>query len=146
MSVTPPGGPTAVNDTAVSYEKDGSPLIEETRVELVVSSGVDAERSAVVPPAGLLVGSGKAAGFRLKDPSVSRKHLELTPVAEGMLIRDLGSTNGTKVGGNRITEAVVGIGSVLVLGKTKLELVRTVERHPLPLSRRRRFGELIGSP
>jgi DNA-binding NtrC family response regulator len=145
MSVAPPGGPTAVTDTAVSYEKDGSPLIEETRVELVVSSGVDAERSAVVPPAGLLVGSGKAAGFRLKDPSVSRKHLELTPVAEGMLIRDLGSTNGTKVGGNRITEAVVGIGSVLVLGKTKLELVRTVERHPLPLSRRRRFGELIGS-
>jgi DNA-binding NtrC family response regulator len=142
---THPGGPTAITDTAVTYQQDGSPLIEEHRIEVMVTEGVDVDRSEPLPDAGLIVGSSSQAGFRLKDPSVSRKHVELTPVDEGIRVRDLESTNGTMVGGNRITEAVVPLGTALVLGKTKLELVRVVERHPLPLSRRRRFGELIGS-
>jgi DNA-binding NtrC family response regulator len=140
-----PGGPTAITDTAVSYEKDGSPLIEEHRIEVLVSDGVDVEQSATLTEEGLVIGTSSKAGFRLKDPSVSRKHVELSAVADGIRVRDLESTNGTMIGGNRITEAVVPLGSVLVLGKTKLELIRVVERHALPLSRRRRFGELIGS-
>jgi len=146
MSITShPGGPTSITDTAVTYQKDGSPLIEEHRIEVMVTEGVDADRSAPLVAGGLTVGTSSQAGFRLKDPSVSRKHVELIPIDAGIRVRDLESTNGTVIGGNRITEAVVPLGTVLVLGKTKLELVRVVERHPLPLSRRRRFGELIGS-
>ncbi|MDD5308049.1 MAG: sigma-54 dependent transcriptional regulator, partial [Deltaproteobacteria bacterium] len=48
-------------------------------------------------------------------------------------------------GGCRISEAVVPVGSTLVLGETRVDLRATVERFPLPLSRRQRFGELIGS-
>jgi len=140
-----PGGPTSITDTAVSYEKDGSPLIEEHRIEVMVTEGVDADSSTPLPEEGLTVGTSSKAGFRLKDPSVSRNHVELTPQGEGIRVRDLESTNGTMVGGNKITEAEVPLGTALVLGKTKLELVRVVERHPLPLSRRRRFGELLGS-
>ena len=145
MNVTHPGTLTSGGDTAVSYEKDGSPLVEEQRIQLHVAEGVDAEKIGVLPPEGLVVGSASDAGFRLSDPSVSRRHAELTPVPEGVRVRDLGSTNGTVVAGNRIAEAVVTPGTTLALGKTRVDIVRVVERTPLPLSRRRRFGEMIGS-
>jgi DNA-binding NtrC family response regulator len=146
MSITTHvGGGTAITDTAVTYQQDGSPLIEEHRIEVMVTEGVDVDQSAPLPEQGLIVGTSSQAGFRLKDPSVSRKHVQLIPEQDGIRVRDLESTNGTMVGGSRIGEALVPLGTALVLGKTKLELVRVVERHPLPLSRRRRFGELLGS-
>ena len=39
---------------------------------------------------------GRAAdcGIHLDHPGVSREHLRLTPTAEGLLVEDLGSTNG----------------------------------------------------
>ncbi len=136
---------TGVGDTAVTYERDGSLLVEEARVQLHVCEGADQGKTDVLPDEGTVVGTSSEAGFRLGDHSVSRRHVELVPVAAGILVKDLGSTNGTLAGGNRISEAVVPPGTTLVLGETRLDLVRVVERTPLPLSRRRRFGELIGS-
>jgi len=140
-ATTSPG----IGDTTLTYEKNGSPVIEESHVELVVASGPDADRTEILPAGGIVVGTGPSAGMRLTDPSISRRHVELTPVEDGILVKDLGSTNGTRAGGSRIAEAVVPLGTVLVLGKTEIDTARVVERHPLPLSRRRRFGDLLGS-
>lgn len=134
-----------MNETTVIYEEDGSALIEITQVELLVSSGPDAGKSAVLPKYALTVGTHPDAGFRLSDPAVSRRHLELIPEGEGVRVRDLDSTNGTFVRGNRIAEAVVGLSSTVRVGETSIELRKLVDRHPLPLSRRRRFGGLVGS-
>ncbi|MDD5309372.1 MAG: FHA domain-containing protein, partial [Deltaproteobacteria bacterium] len=139
-------GTTGVTDTAVVYAGDGAPVIEETRIEVVVTEGRDLGKTILIPPEGLVLGTHPESGFRLRDKAVSRRHAELAPVPGGVRVRDLGSTNGTLVGGCRISEAVVPVGSTLVLGETRVDLRATVERFPLPLSRRRRFGELIGSP
>src|SRR5918992_3297521 len=40
------------------------------------------------------------------DPEMSRRHAQVRPVAGGVVVQDLGSTNGTFVNGRRITEAV----------------------------------------
>jgi DNA-binding NtrC family response regulator len=99
----------------------------------------------VLPRAGAIVGTGSDADFRLTDPSVSRRHVKLTPVPEGVHVADLGSTNGTRHKGEKVSEVVIPLESSLSIGKSRLDVVRLVDRQPLPLSRRRRFGELIGA-
>ncbi len=69
------------------------------------------------------LGRGERARIRLDDPSVSQLHAELYWDSDAAmhLIVDTGSTNGTKVNGQRIT-GPVGLldGSRIRLGKTEL--------------------------
>ncbi|MCP4675674.1 MAG: sigma 54-dependent Fis family transcriptional regulator [Deltaproteobacteria bacterium] len=136
---------TFTRETTLVYGEDGSPLVEQVQVEVFVGAGPDSEKSAILGEKGLVIGTHKKASFHLKDRSVSRRHAELSLAEDGVRVHDLGSTNGVLVGGSRITDAVVPLGSTLVLGETELEIREMVERYPLPLSRRRRFGDLIGS-
>ncbi|HEY4528742.1 MAG TPA: FHA domain-containing protein [Luteimonas sp.] len=41
-----------------------------------------------------VLGRSPECGIRLDHPGISREHLRLTPTAEGLLVEDLGSTNG----------------------------------------------------
>lgn len=47
------------------------------------------------------------SSLSLNDPNVSRHHAEIAHTAEGFVIRDLGSTNGTIVNGAKITERIL---------------------------------------
>ena len=46
---------------------------------------------------------GRAGDVEVLDPEVSRRHAVVRPVAEGVEIEDLGSSNGTFVDGRQIT-------------------------------------------
>ena len=66
----------------------------------------------------------------LEDPSVSGRHAEIRLVGAAFHLKDLGSTNGTRVNGTAITEAKLahgdrirfGIRSASALGLPFLEL------------------------
>lgn len=61
---------------------------------------------------------GRETGCQLRIPlaEVSRRHCELSIVDSGVLVRDLGSANGTVVNGQRIDEKVLGAGDAVVIG------------------------------
>jgi len=61
------------------------------------------ERLAV-PEGTVELGRSRSAGITIPDPSLSRIHARLYNVAEGFWVEDLGSTNGTYVLGNRLSE------------------------------------------
>jgi predicted component of type VI protein secretion system len=67
----------------------------------------------------------------VNDAEVSRTHCRLTAQADGYLVEDLGSTNGTFIAGQRLTgPRVLRPGERLGLGETvvlELELVRDPE-------------------
>jgi transcriptional regulator with GAF, ATPase, and Fis domain len=93
---------------------------------------------------GLRIGKAPDNGLVLSDDTVSRHHCELTRSSDGIRVRDLGSTNGTKVQGTRVTDALVPPGSVLKVGEVEIVLraaVRNVEVMP---SERTRFGDALG--
>jgi len=52
----------------------------------------------------LIVGTSPDGDLVVADPQVSRRHCELQLTAEGIVIRDLGSKNGTRVGKVMIRE------------------------------------------
>jgi CheY-like chemotaxis protein len=79
------------------------------------------------PSASLAVGDswatiGRADGntLRILETSVSGRHCEVRVRGEELIVRDLASTNGTFVGGQRISEAKLQFGQSFRLGDVEL--------------------------
>ena len=62
-----------------------------------------------------------SADLVLSDSNVSRRHAELARTDAGWTIADLGSTNGTRVNGQRVTSQVLRSGDVITLGLIELQ-------------------------
>ncbi len=92
----------------------------------------------------LLVGRDPGAAIVLTDPEVSAFHCELRAVSEGVLVKDLGSTNGTFLGPVRVREAIVVTPSELTLGRSKI-LVEPQAKRRVDVGFADRFGPLVGS-
>jgi pSer/pThr/pTyr-binding forkhead associated (FHA) protein len=65
------------------------------------------------------VGRGAEADIQIDDSSVSRLHCAIV-LGSDVLVRDLGSTNGTLIDGVRATETVVHDGSIIKIGNITL--------------------------
>lgn len=65
------------------------------------------------------MGRGTETDIRIDDPGVSRNHCEIV-LGTDVLLRDLNSTNGTWVNGERVTEVVLTNGSEVTVGGTVL--------------------------
>jgi len=67
---------------------------------------------------------GRADGnlFQIIEPSVSGRHCEILLRGNEVVVRDLTSTNGTFIKGERITEAILKPGQILRLGRVDLRL------------------------
>ncbi|MBK7865441.1 MAG: sigma 54-interacting transcriptional regulator [Archangiaceae bacterium] len=91
-----------------------------------------------------VVGSSEGVGLRLSDGAVSRFHVELRARPDGVLIKDLGSTNGTLLAGARISECIVDGEASLKVGKTSLRITVAEENHGVSQPRTS-FGEAVGA-
>jgi hypothetical protein len=100
-------------------------------------------REAPVGSTPIVVGAGSGCDLVLHDDAVSRRHAEILLVADGIRIKDLGSTNGIYYRSSRVESVVITSDATLVLGNTHLEITRRVRPSVTP-STRSRFGGLIG--
>jgi len=90
---------------------------------VVVTEGQLAGTSLPLGRGGILIGRSPECTLVLDDEFSSGRHARILARPEGWFVEDLGSRNGTFLGGSRLTGPVpVGIGSVLRIGRTTLEL------------------------
>jgi hypothetical protein len=82
------------------------------RVEVGAGRPVPLEQTVTV------LGRGAEADLRLADTGVSRRHAELRLEPDGVHLVDLGSTNGTRVNGRRVADALLTDGDRVELGAT----------------------------
>ena len=67
----------------------------------------------------LSIGRADDCDLVLDEPTVSRHHAVLRRTPEGWLLRDSGSTNGTRLNGWRVEEAALRVGDELMLGTSR---------------------------
>jgi Protein of unknown function (DUF3662)/FHA domain len=79
-------------------------------------------RTVSVTARPLRIGRGSESDVTLRDARVSRQHARLHGRDGVLVLTDLGSTNGTRVNGQRIREVVLGAGDQIVMGDTVLVL------------------------
>jgi hypothetical protein len=68
----------------------------------------------------VMVGRSRECDVVLSDPNVSRRHIELRRGERGWSAIDLGSTNGMKVNGRRVSHAELAPGDRITIGVTEL--------------------------
>jgi DNA-binding NtrC family response regulator len=69
-----------------------------------------------------VVGAGSMADIIVEDRAVSRRHVELTLVPEGVEVQDLGSRNGTFYLGEHIKKVIVAPGSRIRVGAAEVRI------------------------
>ena len=113
-------------------------------VQAIVLTGSHKGTSKVVGGR-LTIGKAADNDLVLTDDTVSRHHCEIIRAPDGLHVRDLESTNGTKIDNTRIREAMVQPGSVLKVGEVDIQFKPTVHRVEVLPSEKHFFGPAIGS-
>jgi len=90
---------------------------------LVVTEGPLAGTTLSLGDSEITLGRGGSCTLVLEDDYASTKHAKLCPTEDGWLLEDLGSTNGTYLGRERVTRpSRVPPGTPIKIGTTVLEL------------------------
>ena len=92
------------------------------KAKLVVVGG-DVKAAEISLKLPVIIGRGREASLTLPHPLVSRKHCELFEVNGNLMVRDLGSLNGTYVGSQRVTEAALPPGELLTVATVNFRAV-----------------------
>jgi pSer/pThr/pTyr-binding forkhead associated (FHA) protein len=91
---------------------------------IVFIEGPETGASYPLPPGqGIVVGRSPTAQVILRDHGVSRAHCQIRACQHYCEVDDLGSTNGTFVNDQRITEGVVRAGDIVALGTSRFQIV-----------------------
>ncbi len=80
--------------------------------------------------ASVVVGRAPTSDFPIIDPTISRRHAQILRQDDRILVRDLGSSNGTYVNGERIESVELKPGDIVTFGKVKFRLEELDRRTP----------------
>ena len=95
-------------------------------LKLEIIEGPDAGKKKKFKGVRMVIGRTPGVDLLLTDQSVSRRHVELIYGDDGVLMKDCGSGNGTKVNGTKVAEKKLEHGDVIAIGKTKIKFVDEV--------------------
>jgi transcriptional regulator with PAS, ATPase and Fis domain len=101
-------------------------------------------RDAALGVSPVVIGTSPDCDLVVVDQRVSRRHCELRLTDRGVLVRDLGSKNGTFVGDVAVLEAILSPGRVVTVGSSSISVRVVGAPQIVPLSLSARFGEALG--
>jgi transcriptional regulator with PAS, ATPase and Fis domain len=90
------------------------------------------------------IGSAKTSDIVITDPTVSRQHAEIRRGQDGVILRDLDSTNGTFVGHVRAKQVYLGVDTRFRVGRTELIFTPADEVIDVEPSALDHFENLVG--
>jgi hypothetical protein len=121
---TVPPGSTMVYAPDPTPEPEPEPEPAAAATDVVVLRWDDREHRLEGPAT--VIGRSSECDIVVGDPNVSRRHAEVRRLGRGFSLVDLGSTNGTEVNGQRITETSLMNGDVIGVGTTRITFERRI--------------------
>jgi DNA-binding NtrC family response regulator len=129
--------------TKVTLRAEPKRSVGRQRFRLAVERGADSSSELISSEDRALIGRSPQADLVINDPFVSRIHCEVAAEEDGYILRDLGSKNGTRVGGVRIREVHLPHSQRISIGGIEIAFSvlggADIGMHP-----EGRFGRLIG--
>jgi signal transduction histidine kinase len=101
---------------------------------LFVLQGRDKGKRFDLREPALTLGRDNASRLQVNDNEVSRRHAEIGKSDEGYSLVDLGSSNGSFVNGQQVTEQRLATGDRIQVGRTLLLFTDADDRGELPLA------------
>lgn len=126
------------------FGTDANGRLVSVRTALRVTRGPDSGAAIELEAGTACIGTHPTCELRLTDRTVSRRHTELLLLSGGVRVRDLGSKNGTYVGGTRIEDATVPLPFELRIGATHVDVRSADVPVQDAISDRISFGSLVG--
>ncbi len=113
------------------FDVQTTPAIAVKKPLQLVVLGEDLVRHTLPGSGELVLGRGSDCAIQIDDPSVSRRHAALAIGPDGITVRDLASSNGTRVRGTPIGDepVAVAIDEVIELGSIGMVIRRTTSPH-----------------
>jgi pSer/pThr/pTyr-binding forkhead associated (FHA) protein len=98
----------------------GPPIVATPGAPAVVRivSGPGQGGAARLGDAPLVLGREAGSDLMLPDPKASRRHARIEKVEGSWVLTDLGSTNGTRLNGVRVSRAGIAPGDLIYVGDT----------------------------
>jgi adenylate cyclase len=100
------------------------------RLKLISTDGAQSFELRAGPT--LVIGRAPNSDIPIFDPTISRRHAEVECGDGSFAVRDLGSSNGTYVNGERIAQKEIAPGDVLTFGKVSFKVTEAPEAPPAP--------------
>ncbi|HWU88406.1 MAG TPA: sigma 54-interacting transcriptional regulator [Kofleriaceae bacterium] len=135
---------TAIEHGTITHQFTSATELRHRSFQLRVVSGPNDGAVATAVGREISVGTAPGNHLVLTDPLVSRHHLVVRWGNRGYWARDVGSTNGTKIGGHVIQAAALEDGSQLAIGNTRLVFELLEQEISEPLSKEQRWGAVLG--
>ncbi|WP_437634083.1 sigma 54-interacting transcriptional regulator [Sorangium sp. So ce854] len=128
--------------TTIVEARPGEVAFSRFRVQVQLGPDQGASHVADVPE--LVIGTARGNQLVLTDQAVSRHHCVISVTPQGFLLRDLGSTNGTRVAGVRVESAYLDPGMVIGVGQSTLRFDVLPDEIREPLGDEALSGRALG--
>lgn len=115
---TRPAVPISATEPLPRVRRTGPGVGPSVSLLLVLEDG----RQVSLPASGLRIGRALDNDLVIPDSRVSRYHAKIFGDGHGVLVRDLGSTNGTAVAGRVVAEDRLAEGDTLSLGGYRIDI------------------------
>src|SRR5947208_12164559 len=116
--MSPPMSTGARSKTVVTVISKISERPVGKDARLVVIYGLELGRKYNLEQANIIIGRSSKADIQIDQESVSRNHAKIVNTGKSIILRDLGSTNGTYVNDDLIDEYVLRDGDLIKIGRT----------------------------
>jgi pSer/pThr/pTyr-binding forkhead associated (FHA) protein len=124
-------GPVApVTFNRDSQEEDGRTKVRQALPKFMLRGVSGITFGKVFPIHGTtVIGRQEGCGIQISSDEISRRHAELRPTPDGVMVEDLGSANGTWVNDRRVTREMLKHGDELRFDTIRFQLVAPGREH-----------------
>lgn len=120
-------------------------VLKIRRLRLEVKKGPDKGATFELDDEPIRIGTSSGCEVRLTDGTVSGMHAELSRNKFGLLLKDLGSTNGTYVNDQRVLGVYLNDTATIQLGASNLKVWPLAQESAVELAADDRFGDILGA-